>query len=151
MVQALEKLGVEGLEQKGRNDLTLNGHKFSGAAMTVVKGRVYTGFSMLLDPNYEVMEIVLKPNKKKKASHAVQSVCTRVGTLRDALYEDYKDITVEEFTDYCFKELLQVDDLKNAKRYELTDEDWPNIDAIAIRLTTFGIGIMVASRSSNTK
>lgn len=97
MVQALEKLGVEELEQKGRNDLTLNGHKISGAGMIVVKGRVYTGFSMLLDPNYEVMEIVLKPNKKKMASHAVQSVCARVGTLRDALDEDHKNITVEEF------------------------------------------------------
>lgn len=131
MVQALEKLGVEGLEQKGRNDLTLNGHKISEAAMTLVKGRVYADFSMLLDPIYEVMEIVLKSNKKKMASHTVQSIRARVGILRDTLDEDHKDITVEEYTDYCLKELLQVDDLKNAKRYELTDEDWANIDAIA--------------------
>ncbi|MBG9980294.1 lipoate--protein ligase [Facklamia lactis] len=131
IVEVLGKLGVEGLEQEGRNDLTLNGQKISGAAMTVVKGRVYAGFSLLLDPNYEVMEIVLKPNKKKIESHGIQSVRARVGTLRAALADEYKEITVEEFTDFILKELLEVKDLSQAKRYELTEEDWLAIDAIA--------------------
>lgn len=131
IIKALKKLGVEGLQQKGRNDLTLNGQKISGAAMTVVHGRVYAGFSMLLDPNYEVMDIVLKPNQKKMASHAVQSVRARVGALRQALADEYKDITVEEYTELTLKELCQVDDLKDAKRYVLSEEEWAAIDQIA--------------------
>lgn len=131
IVKVLNKLGVEGLEQKGRNDLTLNGLKISGAAMTVVHGRVYAGYSLLLDPNYEVMDIVLKPNAKKIQSHGVKSVRSRVGTLRDALDPKYQDITVWEFTDMILKELLDVDDLDDAKRYVLTDEDWEEIDKIA--------------------
>src|SRR5690625_2660503 len=41
--KALEKLGVKNVEQKGRNDLELDGKKISGAAMTIVKGRVHAG------------------------------------------------------------------------------------------------------------
>ncbi|MCZ0717110.1 lipoate--protein ligase [Aerococcus kribbianus] len=131
IIKVLEKLGVDGLTQEGRNDLTLNGHKISGAAMSVVKGRVYAGFSLLLDPNYEVMEKALNPNQKKIASHGVQSVRARVGTLRDALAPEYQDITVEEFSDLILKELLEVDHLDQAKRYIFTPEDWQTIDQIA--------------------
>ena len=131
VINALEKLGVEGLEQKGRNDLTIDGQKISGAAMTVVKGRVYAGYSLLLDPDYATMEQVLNPNQKKIESHGIKSVRARVGALRAALGEEHKDITVEELTDFLLKEFLEVSDLNNAKRYVLTDEDWANIDAIA--------------------
>lgn len=33
--------------------------------MTVEKGRVYAGYSLLLDPNYEAMVSALNPNMKK--------------------------------------------------------------------------------------
>ena len=131
IIRVLKNMGVEGLEQKGRNDLTLNGRKISGAAMTVVHGRIYAGYSLLIDPNYEVMDIALNPNSKKISSHGVKSVRSRVGTLRDALDDKYKDITVWEFSDEILKELLEVDDLDQAKRYELTEEDWAAIDKIA--------------------
>lgn len=131
IVKVLEKMGVKGLEQQGRNDLTLNGRKISGAAMAVVHDRVYAGYSLLLDPNYDVMDAVLNPNAKKISSHGVKSVRSRVGTLRDALDPKYQDITVWEFTDKILKELLDVEDLSQAKRYELTDTDWQAIDQIA--------------------
>lgn len=131
IIRVLEKMGVEGLEQKGRNDLTLNDKKISGAAMTIVHDRVYAGYSLLLDPDYEVMNTVLKPNQKKISSHGVKSVRQRVGTLRDALDPEYQDISVWKFTEFILKELLEVDDLDDAKRYVLTDEDWQAIDEIA--------------------
>lgn len=131
IIRVLESLGVEGLEQSGRNDLTLNGQKISGAAMTFVHGRVYAGYSLLLDPNYDVMNAVLKPNQKKISSHGVQSVRQRVGTLRDSLAPEYRDIDVWEFSDLILKELLEIDDLKDAKRYILTEDDWKAIDEIA--------------------
>lgn len=132
-IETLKKLGVDEnlLEQKGRNDLVLDGKKISGAAMTVQNGRVYAGYSLLLDPNYEAMVTVLNPNQKKIESHGIQSVRSRVGTIRPYVADEYKDMTVEEFTDFMLKQLLEVNDLDDAKRYVLTEEDWANIDQIA--------------------
>src|SRR5699024_3284549 len=76
-VKALKKLGVDNVEYKGRNDLVLDGRKISGAAMTLQKGRVYAGYSLLLDPDYEAIASVLNPNQKKIESHGIQSVRSR--------------------------------------------------------------------------
>src|SRR5699024_1511748 len=51
-VEALKKLGVSDVVQEGRNDLVVDNKKVSGAAMTLYKGRIYAGFSLLTDPNY---------------------------------------------------------------------------------------------------
>src|SRR5699024_1114720 len=58
IMKALKKLGVHQLEQKGRNDLELDGKKVSGAAMTLQQGRIYAGYSLLLDPDVEAMMAV---------------------------------------------------------------------------------------------
>lgn len=130
-IKALEKLGVKHLEQKGRNDLILEGKKISGAAMTFEKGRIYAGYSLLLDPNYEVMVSVLNPNQKKIESHGIQSVRSRVGSIRPHLAPQYQDMTVWDFTDYMICQLLEIEDINQAKCYELTAEDWTEIDKIA--------------------
>src|SRR5699024_473833 len=104
-IKALGKLGVKKVEQKGRNDLELDGKKISGAAMTIVKGRVYAGYSLLLDPNYEAMVQALNPNQKKIDSHGIKSIRSRIGSIRPYLAEEYKDITLWEFTNYMICEL----------------------------------------------
>lgn len=131
-IKALIKLGVNEnlLEQKGRNDLVLDGKKISGAAMTVQQGRVYAGYSLLMDPNYEAMTTVLNPNQKKIESHGIQSVRSRVGSIRPYLAPEHQDMTVWEFTDYMICELLGIRDVSEAKRYELTEEDWAAIDKL---------------------
>ncbi len=48
----------------------------------------YGGYSLLLDVNYEAMDKVLKPNRKKIASKGIKSVRARVGHLREALDEE---------------------------------------------------------------
>lgn len=132
-IRALKKLGVdEGiLEHQGRNDLVLDGKKISGAAMTVEQGRVYAGYSLLMDPNYEAMTAVLNPNQKKIESHGIQSVRSRVGSIRPYLAPEYQDMTLLEFTNYMICELLGVSDISEAKRYELTEKDWEAIDKLA--------------------
>ncbi|HLR15619.1 MAG TPA: lipoate--protein ligase [Bacillota bacterium] len=129
-IKALEKLGVKNLEQKGRNDLLLDGKKVSGAAMMLEKGRIYAGYSLSLDANYEAMATVLHPNQKKIESHGIQSVRSRVGSLRSHLAPEYQDMTVWEFSDFMMCELLGVDDLSEAKRYVLTEEDWAEVDKL---------------------
>src|SRR5699024_1044930 len=78
VMEALNTMSVAQPEQKGRNDLLLNNKKISGAAMAVHKGRVHAGYSLLLDPDYEAMLAVLRPNQKKINSHGIQSVRSRV-------------------------------------------------------------------------
>ena len=130
-IKALQKLGVDHVEQKGRNDLIIEGKKISGAAMTLQKGRIYAGYSLLLDPNYEAMVSVLNPNQKKIESHGIQSVRSRVGSIRHHLAPEYQEMTVWDFTDYMICQLLEIDDTSQAKRYELTPEDWAEVDKIA--------------------
>lgn len=130
-IQALKKLGVKGLEQEGRNDLVLDGKKVSGAAMTMHNGRIYAGFSLLLDPDFERMVLALSPNQKKISSHGIQSIRSRVGSIRPYLLPEYENITVEDFTEYMICQLLNISSSSEAKRYELTAEDWGHIDKIA--------------------
>lgn len=130
-VKALEKLGVDNVEHKGRNDLVLDDKKISGAAMTLHKGRVYAGYSLLLDPNYEAIVSVLNPNQKKIESHGIQSVRSRVGSIRPHLAPEYQAMTIWDFTDYMICQLLGVNDISEVKRYELTPEDWAGVDKIA--------------------
>lgn len=130
-IKALEKLGVKNLEQSGRNDLTIDGKKVSGAAMTLENGRIYCGFSLLLDPNYEAMVAALNPNQKKIKSHGIKSIRSRVGAIRAFLGAEHQGIDVWEFTDYMICELLGIERIDDAKRYVLTEEDWENIDRLA--------------------
>ncbi|HID4932672.1 TPA: lipoate--protein ligase [Staphylococcus aureus] len=117
-IKALHTLGATDVIQSGRNDLTLNGKKVSGAAMTLMNNRIYGGYSLLLDVNYEAMDKVLKPNRKKIASKGIKSVRARVGHLRGALDEKYRDITIEAFKNLMVTQILGINDIKEAKRYE---------------------------------
>ena len=55
----------------------------------------------------------------------------RVGHLREALDEKYRDITIEEFKNLMVTQILGIDDIKEAKRYELSDADWESIEELA--------------------
>lgn len=130
VIKALNNLGIENVEQSGRNDLIIDGKKVSGGAMTMSNGRVYGGFSLLLDINVEAMVAVLNPNRKKIESKGIKSVQSRVTTLREHLAPEYKGVTTDEFKDLIIKEFLSIDDVNDAKRYELTDKDWAEIDKL---------------------
>ncbi|MBF0787357.1 MULTISPECIES: lipoate--protein ligase [unclassified Streptococcus] len=127
---ALNELGVTQVEQTGRNDLVIEGKKVSGAAMTISNHRVYGGYSLLLDVDYEAMERVLHPNRKKIESKGIKSVKSRVGSIRPYLAEQYQDITTDEFKNLMTCKLLGIDRIEQAKRYELTEEDWAAIDQL---------------------
>ncbi|MBF0710041.1 MULTISPECIES: lipoate--protein ligase [unclassified Gemella] len=130
VVRALHELGARGVEHSGRNDLLVEGKKVSGAAMTISNGRVYGGFSLLLDVNFDAMEKVLNPNRKKIESKGIKSVRSRVGSLREYFSSKYKNITTVEFKDIMICKLLQIDNINQAKRYELTEKDWEVIDKL---------------------
>lgn len=129
-IAALKNLGVAGVEKSGRNDLLIEGKKVSGAAMTISNGRVYGGYSLLLDVDYEAMDQVLNPNRKKIESKGIKSVRSRVGSIRPYLKPELQDLTTDEFKNLMVCQLLGLEHIDQAKRYELTEEDWAAIDQL---------------------
>jgi len=129
-VNILKNLGVSKVEQTGRNDLVVDGKKVSGAAMTLVNGKIYGGYTLLLDINYEAMVNVLTPNRKKIESKGIDSVRSRVTGLREYLDEEYRNLSVVDFKDLYLCRLFGCKNLKDIKRYELTEEDWREIDGL---------------------
>lgn len=132
-VNILHSLGATEVAQTGRNDLTANGKKVSGAAMTLVRGKIYGGYSLLLDVDYEAMVSALTPNRKKIESKGIESVRARVAGMRELLDEKYKNVTIDEFKNLIICGLMEIDDIKDAKRYEFSDEQWTEIEALAAK------------------
>ena len=129
-VNILHDLGVSEVEQTGRNDLVVDGKKVSGAAMTLVNGKIYGGYTLLLDIDYDAMVNVLTPNRKKIESKGIDSVRSRVTGLREYLDEEYRDLSVVDFKDLYLCRLFNCERLEDIKRYELTEEDWQEIDEL---------------------
>ncbi|AMB98673.1 lipoate--protein ligase [Aerococcus urinaehominis] len=129
-IAALQELGVDQVTMSGRNDLEIDGHKVSGAAVSVSHGRLYGGYSLLLDTDAEAMAKALRPNLKKLASKGVKSVRRRVTTIRDFLAPVYQDMTGEEFSDFILARLVGVDDLSQAHYYFLNDQEWAQVDQL---------------------
>src|SRR5699024_7191618 len=107
-VEALKKLGVDQVVQEGRNDLVVDGKNVSGAAMALYKCRISAGFSVLTDPNYEAMSAALNPNPKKITSHGINSIRSRVGSLRDCFIDSYNTMTLDDFTSYMICALMGI-------------------------------------------
>ncbi|WP_026859619.1 lipoate--protein ligase [Jeotgalicoccus psychrophilus] len=127
-IQILKELGLKNVEKSGRNDLHVEGRKVSGGAMNVVNGRTYSGYTLLLDIDDEKMEKSLKPNKKKMESKGIKSVRSRVISLRDYLSEEYKNLSSIEFSELMILKIFGAADRNEVKTYELTEEDWIEID-----------------------
>ncbi len=130
-IKALNDLGASGVALSGRNDLVIDGKKVSGAAMTVINGRLYGGYSLLLDVDYEAMENVLNPSRKKMAAKGIKSVKSRVGSIRPYLSEENRKLTVDAFKDKMVCHILGIPSIEQAKRYQLSEEDWKGIDILA--------------------
>jgi lipoate-protein ligase A len=105
VLKSLQKLGINA-ELSGRNDLTLDGKKFSGIAQSVWKKRVLNHGTILFDTDLTVLSKALNVKKDKIESKGVKSVRSRVTNIKPYLNEDVDILT--------FKELL----LKNIFEYE---------------------------------
>lgn len=83
----------------GRNDLTLDGKKFSGTAQARRGGRLLLHGTLLFDVDLETMERVLNVDADKFQSKGVSSVRSRVTNLASYLPGDW---TFERFREAVF-------------------------------------------------
>ncbi len=126
----LKELGAKNVVQSGKNDLTIDGKKVSGAAMMLNGDVIYGGNSLLYKVDYDAMVDSLNPNRKKIEAKGVKSIRQRVAPLSNYFDEQYRNLDIFEFKDLVIKKLFGVDDLSKVKRYELTEQDWAHVDEL---------------------
>lgn len=93
VVKALEQFGVRA-EFNGRNDITIDGAKFSGNSQYVRHGRLLHHGCIMLDSNLTSVADALKVREAKFESKAVKSVRSRVTTINA---HAPRPISMEEF------------------------------------------------------
>ena len=82
MIEALRELGVEA-EFNGRNDLTINGRKFSGNSQYVKGNRILHHGCIMLDSNLDTVQKALRVKDAKIQSKSIKSVRSRVTTINE--------------------------------------------------------------------
>ena len=126
----LQELGVSA-ELSGRNDLMIDGKKFSGNAQCVRKGRMMHHGTLMFRSDVKDISGALTPNRKKTESKGVKSVQSHVTNISSHLPEckvrsvdgEKTDpaMDVEDFMDRLYQYFLCR--FPEAVPYELTQED----------------------------
>ncbi|KRM96927.1 lipoate-protein ligase [Liquorilactobacillus aquaticus DSM 21051] len=129
IVTALHRLGVTGAVVTGRNDIVVDGKKFSGNAMYTRAGRTFSHGTLMLDVDMNEVAKALNVPKDKIQSKGIKSVRSRVTNLRPYLAEKYKKITTEEFRDFIIRSILGAESMSAAEKsaYHLTLDDQAEI------------------------
>lgn len=125
VVDALSKLGVNA-ELSGRNDILAEGRKVSGNAQFATRGRMFTHGTLLFNTEIDAVVSALKVKKDKIESKGIKSVRSRVANISEFLNDE---MTVEQFRMEILKSVF--DGEENIRYYELTEEDWTNINKIS--------------------
>ena len=93
VIKALQRIGVHA-EFNGRNDLTINGKKFSGNSQYTKHGRILHHGCIMLDSNLTNVSDALNVKDAKFESKGVKSVRSRVTTINAAAPEP---VTMKQF------------------------------------------------------
>lgn len=122
IIKALEKLGVK-CDLSGRNDLVIDGKKFSGIAQSISKGRVLNHGTLLFDSELDVLSKALNVKRDKIESKGIKSVSSRVTNIKAYVKED---VDVLEFKELLLKNIFEYFN-EPVEVHELSDEDKNNI------------------------
>lgn len=129
-LKVLHRLGVPAV-MNGRNDLTVNGKKFSGMSSARIGQRFSCGGTLMIDVNLDAASAVLHPLKAKLKSKGVQSVHSRVTNIRQYFKPKYRQITYKQIRNLFLKIQFGTDDLKSIPTYTMKQEDWERLARIA--------------------
>lgn len=116
VIEALRELGVEA-EFNGRNDLTINGRKFSGNSQYVKGNRILHHGCIMLDSNLDTVQKALRVKDAKIQSKSIKSVRSRVTTINENAPDR---ISMDQFKETLKRHILKGQD---AQTYTLTDLD----------------------------
>ncbi|WP_430598016.1 lipoate--protein ligase [Enterococcus sp. AZ177] len=134
IIEALHEMGATGAEVSGRNDLLIDGKKFSGNAMYTKNKKMYSHGTLMLDVDLDEVSRVLTVSEKKLASKGTKSVRSRVTNLKPYLAKEYQGISTEAFRDRLLLHLFNAKTMESIKsqEYQLTQEDEQAIDQLVL-------------------
>ena len=122
VIRALEKVGIHA-ELNGRNDMVIDGKKFSGNAQYMRGGRIMHHGTILFDSNASMLAGALQVDEAKIRAKGVASVRSRVTNVRPLLP---KDLTLPEFRRILLESILEE---TPGEEYVLTEKDLAIIDS----------------------
>lgn len=125
VVRTLDNMGINA-QFTGRNDLVIDGKKFSGNSQYIKRGRIMHHGCIMVDSNLLNVSDALKPKDAKFQSKSTKSVMSRVTSINS---ESTKRISAEAFKKELLKEVSGRD--RNFLRYELTKEDIAAVKKLA--------------------
>ena len=117
ILEVLKEMDIEA-KFEGRNDLTINGKKFSGNAEHIWKQRTLHHGTLLFSAQIEDLSAALKSDPAKFTDKAVKSIRSHVTNISDHLKVKMK---VPEFRDRIMDYIKRTSD--DAEFYEFTPED----------------------------
>lgn len=125
IISALQSLGIQA-EFSGRNDLLIDGKKFSGNAQCILKNKILHHGTLLFDVDINALTSALNVSSLKLQSKNIISTKSRVTNISKHLKEA---VTLYEFKDKLINYALNY--IEGAKRFELTEKDLASARVIA--------------------
>lgn len=117
ILDVLKSLGVDA-KFEGRNDLTIDGKKFSGNAKCIYNGKILQHGTLLFSSRLPDLSKALKVNPLKFKDKAVKSVRSRVTNISEHLKQP---ISLDAFENQIFEHIQNL--YPSSKTYKLTDDD----------------------------
>jgi lipoate-protein ligase A len=124
ILEVLIQMGVNA-SFSGRNDLTIDGKKFSGNAQYKIKQRMLHHGTLLFSSDIVTLTQSLNPSEAKFDDKTVKSVRSRVTNIKDHLNDD---MDIYEFKNVIYEYVSKKYD---CDFYELTSYDKEQIEIIA--------------------
>ncbi len=121
----LQSLGVDA-RLSGRNDLLIDGRKFSGNAQCVRNGKVMHHGTLMFRSQVKDISGALTPNKQKIESKGIKSVKSHVTNISSHMETD---MSVDDFFQKLYDYYLDLSD--DAKPYAFTEADRAAIQKLA--------------------
>ncbi len=129
IIEALQNLGIEAYLE-GRNDLLIDGKKFSGNAVAIFKKRVLQHGTLLFDSSMGDLSKALAGRPEKFEGKSVQSNRSRVTNISEHLI---KKISTKEFIDYLEDFILNRHKKNNESGfipYQYSEDDIKAIESL---------------------
>lgn len=123
IAKSLQSIGVNAVIN-GRNDITIDGRKFSGNSQYMKQGRVMHHGTIMFSSDLGIVNDALKVDADKIKAKGIKSVRSRVTNVSEHLSSD---ITLEEFRSLLLNNIIKDN---NAEEYILSPADIETIEKI---------------------
>ena len=127
IIDLLGELGIKA-EFNSRNDLAIDGKKFSGNAQYIFKKKILHHGTLLFNSEMEELVNSLKVSKDKIESKGLKSIKSRVANIKDYIGEDSKIKEVSDFKDALFEHMKNR--MEEFEEYVLTENDKKEIEKL---------------------